>query len=127
MAIHESGEDYLEQILIQQNRRGYARSVDIAEALSLTKPSVSIAMKKLCEEGYIEFDDNRLIYLTESGRRIAEKIYRRHVILTDLFVSMGVPRTLAEQDACRIEHDISDESFQAVCAAFPESAQEPVY
>ena len=73
MAIHESGEDYLEQILIQQNSRGYARSVDIAEALGVSKPSVSVAMKKLCEEGYIIFGEAKMIHLTESGRKIVKK------------------------------------------------------
>lgn len=121
MAIYESGEDYLEQILIQQNRRGYARSFDIADALGFTKPSVSAAMKKLCKEGHIVFDGERRIYLTESGRNIAEKIYERHVKLTAVLVKMGIPETIAEQDACRIEHRISDESFEALCNAILKS------
>ena len=100
MAIHESGENYLEQILIQQDSRGNARSVDIADAMEVSKPSVSVAMKKLCEEGYIVFDGDRLIYLTESGRSIAEKIYERHVKLTALFVKIGIPEAAAEKDAC---------------------------
>lgn len=118
MAIYESGEDYLEQILIQQNNRGYARAVDIATALGVSKPSVSRAMKVLYDDQYIVFDEERLIYLTEAGRSIAEKIYERHVKLTAILVKIGVPELTAERDACRIEHHICDASFKAVCDTF---------
>ena len=115
MRISESAEDYLEQVLIQSERHGAARSIDIANALNVSKASVSIAMKKLCRENYVVFDEDHLICLTESGRAIAERIYNRHVRLTGFLISLGVPREIAEEDACRIEHDISEASFQALC------------
>ena len=116
MAIHESGEDYLEQILIQQMHQGYARSIDIATALNFSKPSVSIAMKTLRERGYITMDEGSHIRLTEEGRVIAERIYDRHRKLTAFLMSLGVSEEAAREDACKMEHDISDETFQAMCA-----------
>ena len=114
MAIHESGEDYLEQILIQQNENGHARSIDIASALNFSKPSVSIAMKTLRERGYITMDEGSHIRLTEEGRVIAERIYDRHRKLTAFLVSLGVSEDAAREDACKMEHDISEETFQAM-------------
>ena len=116
MAIHESGEDYLEQILIQQNEYGHARSIDIASALNFSKPSVSIAMKTLRERGYITMDEGSHIRLTEEGRTIAERIYDRHRKLTAFLMSLGVSEDAAHEDACKMEHDISEETFMAMCA-----------
>lgn len=116
MDIHESGEDYLEQILILQTKGGYARSIDIAVALNFSKPSVSIAMKTLRERGYITMDAESHIRLTDSGRAIAERIYDRHQKLTAFLISLGVSETAAREDACKMEHDISDETFHAMCA-----------
>lgn len=116
MDIHESGEDYLEQILILQTKGGYARSIDIAVALNFSKPSVSIAMKTLRERGYITMDAESHIRLTDSGRAIAERIYDRHQKLTAFLVSLGVSESAAREDACKMEHDISDETFHAMCA-----------
>lgn len=115
MEIRESGEDYLEQILILQTQGGYARSIDIAVAMNFSKPSVSIAMKTLRERGYITMDAESHIRLTESGRAIAERIYDRHQRLTAVLVSLGVSPEAAREDACKMEHDLSDETFHALC------------
>lgn len=112
--IFESKENYLETILILHNRNGSVRSVDIAAEMSFSKPSVSVAMKNLREEGCISVDDGGFITLTESGREIAERIYERHLLFTEWLVSMGVPEETASEDACRIEHDLSAESFAAI-------------
>ena len=111
MAIHESGEDYLESILILKNERGYVRSIDVAGFLGVTKPSVSRAMSILKAEGYIEVGRDGSLELTESGLSVAESMYERHQLIADYFVAIGVGRETAVQDACRIEHVISDESF----------------
>ena len=114
MNIYESAEDYLEQILVLLEEKGYARSTDIAEALDVTKPSVSVAMKKLRENGYISMEKGGLISLTDKGYAIARRIYDRHLTLTRFFVSLGVNEETARRDACKIEHDISEESFAAI-------------
>ena len=114
--IGKSAEDYLESMIILKEKNGYVRSIDIAGFLGVTKPSVSNAMKRLREEGYIEMDKSGLITVTGKGMEIADKIYTRHKKLTDFFVALGVNPDIAEDDACRIEHDISDETFAAICA-----------
>ena len=114
MNIYESAEDYLEQILILLEKKGYARSTDIAEALDVTKPSVSVAMKKLRENGYISMEKGGLISLTDKGYPIARRTYDRHLLLTEFFMSLGVDEAIARKDACKIEHDISEESFRAI-------------
>lgn len=112
--IQESGEMYLETILILSQKRGEVRSIDVADEMSFSKPSVSRAMAKLRENGYILMDADGHIKFTETGRALAEKIYSRHVILTELLKSLGVGEETAAADACKIEHDISDESFEAI-------------
>ena len=114
MQIHESAEDYLETILILKNRQNQVRSIDIVHELSFTKRSVSVAMKKLRENGYIEMDSDGYITLLEKGRKIAEKIYERHTFLTDWIRSMGIDEKTAAEDACRIEHVISADTFSAL-------------
>ena len=114
MKIHESAENYLETILFLQQRNGAVRSIDIANMLEFSKPSVSIAMKNLRENGYIQVDNHGYITLLPSGLVIAEKILERHRILTDWLVSLGVDARVAEDDACRMEHVISAESFEAI-------------
>ena len=114
MNLYESGEDYLEQILMLLEKKGHARSVDVAAGLNVSKPSVSVAMKKLRENGYIHMTDN-LISLTDKGYAVARKIYDRHQALTRYLVQIGVPEDLAREDACKIEHDLSEESFAAIC------------
>lgn len=114
MAIYESGEMYLETILTLSEKLDAVRSIDIVREMNFSKPSVSNAMKLLKEEGYILIDDNGYITLTEGGHFIAEKIYERHTTLTQWFVSLGVSEETATEDACRIEHIISDESFNAI-------------
>ena len=114
MKILESAENYLETILILQKRNGSVRSIDIAGELDFTKPSVSIAMKHLRENGYIEMDKNGYITLLESGLSIAEAVYERHTILTTVLKNIGVPAEIAKEDACRMEHIISEETFEAI-------------
>ncbi len=112
--LHESAEDYLEKILMLKERLGQVRSIDIATELGYSKPSISIAMKKLRESGYIQMDNENLITLTESGQKIAKKVYNRHVMLTKLLMSFGVSSRTAEEDACKIEHDLSEESMRRI-------------
>lgn len=115
MRVNESIENYLEMILILQNKKGYVRSVDIAAALGVTKPSVSHAMKLLRENQYIVMNTDGSIVLTESGSEIAERMYERHKMLAEFLMSLGVDEETAFNDACKIEHDISDKSFEAIC------------
>jgi len=114
LKIGESAENYLETILILGNRYGSVRSIDIANELDFSKPSVSIAMKKLRENGCIEMDSDGYITLTDKGRSIAEAVYERHTLLSDWLVFLGVDRKTAVEDACLIEHVISKESFEAL-------------
>ena len=116
MHVHESAEDYLEAILMLREKKGQVRSIDIANELNFSKPSVSIAMKKLRESGLIEMDAGSLITLTPAGMEIAARIYERHRILTDLLIRLGVSPETARADACRIEHDLSDETWQRIKA-----------
>lgn len=112
MKIQESAENYLEAILMLKNAHGAVRSVDIANHLSFTKASVSVAMKSFREEGYIIMDKEGYISLTERGQKIAEKIYERHEIIAKALMALGVPEEIAFHDSCKIEHDISSESFE---------------
>ena len=114
MAIHESGEDYLEAILMIKKRSGNVRSIDVARELSFSKPSVSVAMKNLKTSNYITVDENGFINLTEAGQEIADKIYERHTFLTNWLTSLGVDPEVAAEDACKMEHAISSESFSAI-------------
>ena len=113
-SLGKSSEDYLEAMLMLKEERGYVRSVDIAEQLGVSKPSVSIAVKKLKEYGYLEMDHSGFITLTESGREIAERIYTRHKTLTSFFEMLGVDPEIAQEDACLVEHDLSEETFSAL-------------
>lgn len=115
MQINKSAEDYLETMLILKEEHGYIRSVDIAAHLGVTKPSVSYATKNLRENGYITMASDGLITITDKGMEIAEKIYERHKILTRFFISIGVDPKIAQEDACKIEHDINPETFEALC------------
>lgn len=114
MNIHESAEDYLEMILMLREAKGSVRSVDIAAGLNVTKPSVSVAMKRLREDGYIVMDKDNLITLTERGMDIAEAIYSKHKAITSFLVKIGVDEKIARIDACKIEHDISMETYEAI-------------
>ena len=122
MNIHKSAEDYLEMILMLREQKGYTRSIDIASALGVTKPSVSFAMKRLRENGYILMDENNYINLTEKGMEIARRIYDRHKALTRFLLQLGVDESTAREDACKIEHDISDVTYRAVLNQLPEEA-----
>ena len=112
MNIHESAEDYLERILMLRLKNGMVRSIDIVRDMDYSKPSVSVAMKRLRESGYIEMDVDGYITLLPSGEAIATRIYERHQILTQFFVQLGVSLENAVADSCKIEHDISDESYE---------------
>lgn len=114
MQIYESAENYLETILILGKRNGNVRSVDIANEMMFSKPSVSVAMKNLREKGYITVDGDGLISLTEQGREVAEMVYERHTLISGWLISLGVPEQIAQEDACRIEHVLSAESFEAI-------------
>ena len=114
MALQESGEMYLETILILSRKQGFVRSVDISTTMGYSKPSVSRAVGLLKAGDYIAIDDDGHITLTESGLKTAEKIMRRHELLTELLVSLGVDRTIAAADACKMEHVISDETYEAI-------------
>jgi len=118
MQILESAEDYLESILMLKEKNGFVRSIDIATELGVTRPSVSYAMKRLRENNYILFDESGRITLTESGLAIAEKIYKRHKALTEILTDIGVDEKTAREDACKIEHDLSDKSFEALLKHF---------
>ena len=112
MQIHESAEDYLENILIVSEEKGSVRSIDIVNKMNFSKPSVSVAMKRLREEGKITVDENGFITLTETGREIAETIYARHKFFTKLLMTMGVDAETAAEEACHMEHDISQDTFE---------------
>ncbi|WP_455581974.1 metal-dependent transcriptional regulator [Dysosmobacter sp.] len=111
MVIHESAEDYLESILVLKERRGIVHSIDIVNELGYSKPSVSIAMKKLRENGYISMDPDGSITLNESGMAIASRVYDRHKTITKFFMLLGVSQSAAAEDACKVEHDLSDETY----------------
>ena len=114
MSVHESGEMYLEAILVLSKKNGFVRSIDVSEYLNYSKPSVSRAMGILRTGGYIRMEKDSSITLTESGKEIAEKIFERHTILSKLLIKLGVSEETAAADACKMEHAISDESFQAL-------------
>lgn len=111
MQIKESAENYLEQILIINNKKGYCRSIDICNETGFSKPSVSVYMKNLREDGYISVDDSGNITLTEKGKEIADKIYDRHNVIAGFLMQLGTSEETAYKDSCKIEHDISEESF----------------
>lgn len=114
MKIKESAENYLESILMLQRKNGTVRSIDIARELSFTKPSVSIAMKSLREEGYVEVDETGNITLTQKGRSIAENMFERHQVLAKALIAIGVDEQTAYEDSCKIEHHISQQSFNKI-------------
>ena len=114
MTVRESGEMYLEAILVLAKKSGYVRSIDVSEYLGYSKPSVSRAMGILREGGYILMEKDGAFTLTDTGKKLAETIYERHTVLSELLIRLGVDEKTATDDACRIEHVISDESFQAI-------------
>ena len=114
MQIKESAENYLETILMIKNKKGYVRSIDIAHDLSFTKPSVSVAMKSFREEGYITVDETGGISLTEKGLAIAQRVYERHQVIARALMVLGVDEKTAYEDSCKIEHDISNQSFEKI-------------
>lgn len=114
MQLKESGEMYLETIYVLHQQKGFVRSIDVCERMGYSKPSVSRAVSLLKQGEYITVDREGFLYLTDAGREVAEKIYERHTVLTQLLISIGVDPAVAEEDACRVEHDISDETFAKI-------------
>lgn len=115
MNVEKTIEDYLEAILMIRERQGYVRSIDVADHLKVTKPSVTYSTKRLKEKGYLTSDHAGMLILTDEGLAIAEKTYTKHKILTQFFIQLGVDPDVAMDDACKIEHDLSDETFRALC------------
>ncbi len=114
MRILESSEDYLEAMLMMKERHGYIRSIDIANELNVTKPSVSYATKRLRQNGYITMDQDGLITLTDTGMAIASRVYERHKTLSAFFMYLGVDEETAREDACKVEHDLSETTYEAM-------------
>ena len=114
MRIHESAENYLETILALSQKKQFVRSIDVVNEMNFSKPSVSVAMKHLREDGHIVMDENGYITLTDSGLEIANNIYERHKLLSDLLIKLGVEQEIAKEEACRIEHDISQDTFEKI-------------
>ena len=114
MRLQESGEMYLESIYVLSQKSSAVRSIDVGEYMGYSKPSVSRAMGLLKQGGYVTVDGDGFLHLTEAGLEVAEKMYERHTLLTEFFVSLGVDREIAAEDACKIEHDLSDQSFDAI-------------
>ena len=114
MIIKESAENYLEAILVIQKKKGYVRSIDIANELGFTKPSVSVAMKNFREAGYIQTDEEGAITLTEKGKKIAEDVYGRHQLIAEILISLGVDEETAYEDSCKIEHSLSQQTFTKI-------------
>lgn len=119
MKLHTSGEDYLEAILIIKNKKGYVRSIDVAGFMNYSKPSVSHAVSLLRDGGFVDVDENGCLNLTDSGTEIAEKIYERHIFFKEKLMKAGIDEKTAEEEACRIEHDISEDSFNKIKNYFP--------
>ena len=114
MKLHASGEDYLETILVLQKKRGMVRSVDVARHMEVSKPSVCYAVATLRDGGFLMMDEDHFLHLTDVGREVAEKIYKRHCFFTEQLIAVGVDPKTAEADACRIEHTISQDSFEKI-------------
>ena len=121
MKIQRASEDYLESMLMMQEKYGYIRSIDVASHLGVTKPSVSYATKKLRENGYITMNKEGLISLTEAGLAVARSMLERHHAITAFLMELGVEKHIAEIDACKIEHDISPQTFDAICTRSPKN------
>ena len=115
MKIQKAAEDYLEAMLMMKEKHGFIRSIDVAEQLGVTKPSVSYTTKRLRENGYITMDKEGLITLSDSGMDIASRMYERHKLLTEFFITLGVDEKTAREDACKVEHDLSEKTFDAIC------------
>lgn len=115
MKILRAFEDYLEAMLMMKEKHGYIRSIDVAEALGVTKPSVTYTTKRLRENGYITMNKDGLITLTDLGMEVASRTWNRHKLLTEFFMRLGVDEKTAREDACKVEHDLSEKTFDAIC------------
>ena len=124
MEILRASEDYLESMLMMKQLHGYIRSIDVAEHLGVTKPSVTSATRRLKDSGHITMDKDGLITLTESGMAVASKMLDRHRTLTAFLIDLGVDAKTAEEDACKIEHDLSQQTYEAICAHAKQNAKQ---
>ena len=124
MKMQESPEDYLETILMLSREQEHVRSIDVSRHLGFSKPSVSVAMKRLRENGYVEMDENNYLTLTDAGMKIASEIYERHTVLSAALMSLGIDKETATNDACRIEHVISETSFNKIKELYRQSLEE---
>ena len=124
MEILRASEDYLESMLMMKLKHGYIRSIDVAEHLGVTKPSVTYATRRLKESGHITMDKDGLITLTETGMAVAAKMLDRHKTLTAFLIALGVDARTAEEDACKIEHDLSQQTYEAICAHAKQTAKQ---
>ena len=124
MRVHESGEMYLEAILVLSQKNGFVRSIDVSEYLGYSKPSVSRAVGILKKGEYIRMEKDGSLILTESGKAIAEKIFERHTVLSRLLIRLGVSEETATEDACKVEHDLSDETYERICQFVRQSEKE---
>ena len=127
MEIHKSAEDYLETIFRLMKEKGQVRSIDVVADMHFSKPSVSVAMKKLRESGHVLMDENGLLTLTDQGLAVAQRIYERHQVLTRMLTALGVDEATAAEEACKIEHDISDSTFDKIKAHFTDKVGDPLY
>lgn len=125
MKIHEAAENYLETILMEKKRLGMVRSIDICNALGYSKPTISVAMKQLRESGHIVMDPDGFISLTDKGREIAAKMYERHVVIAEILIALGVDAETAYHDSCKIEHDISQQSFDCMKRHYLQHVKNP--
>lgn len=114
MIIKESAENYLEAILMIQKQKGTVRSIDVANELGFSKPSVSVAMKNFREDGYIQMDQDGCITLTEKGHAVANRVYERHQLIAKVLIALGVDKEIAYEDSCKIEHDLSEQTFEKI-------------
>ena len=115
MSIHESGENYLEQILMLSGSQEKVRAIDLCTALGFSRPTVSVMLRELRASGFVCTAENGGLALTEAGRAVADRMYERHCVITKALMALGVSRKVAQEDACKIEHDVSDETFQKIC------------
>ena len=123
MIIKESAENYLETILVLSKKLGAVRSIDVANELNFSKPSISVAMKRFREDGYINMDKDGIITLSDKGREIAMRVYERHQLIAKILISLGISEETAYEDSCKIEHDLSQESFEKIKEFYEKTIQ----
>lgn len=124
MKIQEAAENYLETVLMVENKKGHVRQTDVCSAMNYSRPTVSVALRDLAAEGYLDIDEDGFITLTDSGRAVADRIYERHCVLSQVLMALGTDEETAYHDACKIEHDLSDETFDNIRAYYNKHKKE---